>query len=301
MVRREASTNRLYQLSLARPVLVPLALLAIAVFLRVVDIMVLPLAERWGEAFLHKALGFVLVLAYLWAVGQSVAAIGLHGRRVGEAMLIGSVGTVLIYVLGFGLQWLVSRAAGKQPALVVAATDPKTGLAKPGVTFALWLLLGNVVNSSMEEGLFRGVMLSHFRVRLSPWQANVLQAVLFGLWHLAWPIRHLVAGRIDLAAAVSQSVIIVLGATVSGLAWGYLFLKTDNLWASWTAHTINNSTLNLLHIRTVDGLDAATAVLYPVMTVGLVALMLWTRLWAERLQMPELEPWGSGGKASQSD
>jgi hypothetical protein len=59
--------------------------LAIAVALCVVDIMVLPLAERWGEAFLHKALGFVLVLAYLWAAGQSVAdaraqALGIVGR-----------------------------------------------------------------------------------------------------------------------------------------------------------------------------------------------------------------------------
>lgn len=168
----------------------------------------------------------------------------------------------------------------------------------PLILLAIAVLLRVVVNSFMEEGLFRGIMLTHFRVRLSPWRANVLQAVLFGLWHLAWPIRRLVAGRIDLAAALSQSIVIVLGSSISGLAWGYLLLKTDNLWAPWIAHTINNSTLNLLHIRTIDGLDADAIVLNAVMVLGLVALLLWTRLWAQRLQMPELKPWGS---ATQSD
>jgi membrane protease YdiL (CAAX protease family) len=130
-------------------------------------------------------------------------------------------------------------------------------------------------------------------VRLSPWQANALQAVIFGLWHLAWPIRHWMAGRIDLAAVASQSIVIVLGATISGLAWGYLFLKTNNLWAPWIAHIINNSTLNLLHIRTIDGLDADIGLLYPILGVGYLALMLWTKVWARRLQMPELQPWGA--------
>jgi membrane protease YdiL (CAAX protease family) len=267
--------------------------LAITVLFRVVDIMILPFAERWGEAFLHKALGFVLVLAYLWVVGQRVAAIGLHGRQVGKAIFIGSVGTALIYLLGFTLQWFVSRAAGKQPALVVMAIDSMTGLAKPGLSFALWLLFANLVNASMEEGLFRGIMLTHFRVRLSPWQANVLQGVIFGLWHIFWPIRHLLAGRMDPGATLSLALTSVFAATLSGLAWGYLFLKTDNLWGAWLGHAINNSVLNLVHVRTIDGLDTDTLALNLVMVVGFVAMLFWTRLWAKRLQMPELAPWGT--------
>ena len=143
----------------------------------------------------------------------------------------------------------------------------------------------------MEEGLFRGVMLTHFRVRLSPWQSNLLQAVVFGLWHLAWPAKRLVAGQTDLAAAASQATIIVLGATISGLLYGYLYLKTDSLWAPWLAHTINNSTFNLLHIRTVEGLDADIGALYALVAIGYLALLLWTKVWAERLRMPELRPW----------
>jgi membrane protease YdiL (CAAX protease family) len=287
---------RLYQLSLARPILVPLVLLSIAVVLRLVDIFLLPLAEATGEAFLHKALGLVMVLVYVWAAGQPLAAIGLHGRLVGRAVFIGAVGIVLVLFLTFGVQMGVLRAAGEQAALAVVAIDNKTGLAREGWGFALWLFLGNLINSFMEEGLFRGVMLTHFRLRLSPWRANLLQAVVFGLWHLAWPIWRLVYGHADLAAVSSEAIVIVLASTVSGLAYGYLYLKTDSLWAPWIAHTISNTTLNLLHIQTSGGLDAGTALLGPVLTVGYLALLLWTKVWAKWLRMPELKPWGTSSE-----
>jgi membrane protease YdiL (CAAX protease family) len=288
--------NRLYQLSLARPILVPLVLLSVAVVLRLVDIFLLPLAEATGEAFLHKALGLVMVLLYLWAVGQPLAAIGLHGRLVGKAIFIGAAGMVLVMLITFGVQMGVLRAAGEQAALAVVAIDNKTGLAREGWGFALWLFLGNLINSFMEEGLFRGVMLTHFRLRLSPWRANLLQALVFGLWHVAWPVWRLVNGHADLAAAASEAVIITVASTVSGLAYGYLFLKTDSLWAPWIAHTISNTTLNLLHIRTAGGLDADTAIFGPVLTVGYLALLVWTKVWAKWLRMPELKPWGASSE-----
>jgi membrane protease YdiL (CAAX protease family) len=145
----------------------------------------------------------------------------------------------------------------------------------------------------MEEGLFRGIMLTHFRRRLSPWRANLLQGVLFGLWHLAWPIWRLAYGQADLGAVAAESVLILAGSTVSGLAYGYLFLKTDNLWASWVAHTINNTTLNLLHIRTAAGLGAGAGLLYPLLGIGYLGLLVWTKVMARRLHMPALKPWGA--------
>jgi membrane protease YdiL (CAAX protease family) len=171
--------------------------------------------------------------------------------------------------------------------------DNTTGLAREELAFALWLFLGNLVNAFMEEGLFRGIMLTHFRLRLSLWRANLLQAVLFGLWHLAWPIWRLAEGQADLAAVAFESVFIFLGSSISGLAWGYLLLKTDNLWAPWLAHTINNTALNLLHIRTAGGLDADTGSLYAILAVGYLLYLLWIRVWAKRLRLPELQPWGA--------
>lgn len=70
------------------------------------------------------------------------------------------------------------------------ALDTKTGLEGEVWFTAFLLLLGNVVNSFIEEGLFRGVMLPHFMSTMSFRWANHLQALLFGLW---WQSSVLVA------------------------------------------------------------------------------------------------------------
>jgi membrane protease YdiL (CAAX protease family) len=180
MAVRTAEANRTYRLSLSHPFGVPLILLAITVVLRIVDIFLLPFAKAMGEAFLHKALGFLLVLGYLWVAGRPVRALGLHRRLAAKALWIGGAGVVLVLLLGYGVQWVASSAAGQLPGLVITAIDTRTGVTG-GLGFALLLVAGNVVNSFAEEGLFRGIVLTHFRTRLSPWRANLLQAAIFGL------------------------------------------------------------------------------------------------------------------------
>jgi membrane protease YdiL (CAAX protease family) len=290
--KADGEGNRLYRFSIGYPILLPVVLFLITVSLRVVDIFFLPLAQALGEAILHKALGFALVLGYVWAAGRSVRAIGLHGSSIWKAMFIAATGLSAVFVPAFGLQLIFSRTAGTQPRLLLAAIDPQTGLTG-GLSFAFFLIAGNLVNSFAEEGLFRGVMLTHFRLRLEEWGANILQAVLFGLWHLTWPVFRLLTGQITLAGSISQAGAIVLASTLSGLAYGYLYLRTDSLWAPWIAHTINNSVLNLLHIRTIVGLDAEIGVLYGVIGTGYLALLLWTALWARRFRLPRFTPWAA--------
>jgi hypothetical protein len=47
--------------------------------------------------------------------------------------------------------WL--RSTGEDASLVLSAVDPKTGMSG-GMLFAVWLLVANLVNSAMEDGLF---------------------------------------------------------------------------------------------------------------------------------------------------
>jgi membrane protease YdiL (CAAX protease family) len=296
MIRSENPENRLYRFSLRHPFLIPIVLLLIAVALRILDIFFLPLAGVLGEAIIHKAAAFLMVVIYLWAAGRTLRAIGLHGRWIGRAMFIGATGVAAVCVMAFALQWSASTVAGVQPRLLISAIDPHTGLSG-GLGFALILVAGNVVNSFAEEGLFRGLMLTHFRLRLGPWGANVLQALIFGVWHLAWPLYRLVSGQVSAASSASQALVIVLGASISGLAYGYLYLRTDSLWAPWIAHTINNSVLNLVHIRTLSGMDADIGVLYGAIAIGYVGLILWCMLWAEQWRLPRLKPWDWADKA----
>jgi len=290
-MNRAPRSQKWYDWSLRHTILIPIVLFIIAVLFKTLDVFVFRIDELLGEIIISKSLGFLLILAYLWFVGKSVTAIGLHGKYVTKALIIGTAGVILILLLSYGLQFGVLTGAGKEPSLVFAAIDPTAGITG-GVAFAMFLLVGNFVNSFMEEGLFRGVMLRHFRVSLSFWRANFLQAAFFAIWHLNWPIKQFLTGQLDMGGLVSQSIIVLIATGIFGFAMGYLYLKTGHLWAPWIMHTINNSVQNMVHIRTIDGLDSDMMVFQITLTLSLIAIIPLFRALAKRFQTPEVKPWG---------
>jgi membrane protease YdiL (CAAX protease family) len=286
-------SNSLWTYSLARPVRMMVVLFVIAVLIKILDTFILRLDEKLGEAILTKSLGFVVVLVYLWACGQSLREIGFHGRGVGPSLLIAGVSTGGLILLFYLIQFVVLRASGEEASLALSAMDPKSG--KTGtLLFALWLFVANLVNSAMEDGLFRGLILLHFRVRFSVWQAILLQAFFFAIWHLNWPIKNLLDGNATLGEAGFEAVFLMAGTAVSGIVYGYLYHKTGNLWGPFLAHTINNTASNILFYRTSEGLKAAAEyILFPVgITAALLLLIPVFGWWANRYNLTELKPWG---------
>ena len=290
-MNKSPRVQKWYAWSLRHTILLPIILFIIAVIFKTFDVFVFRIDELLGEIIISKSLGFLLVLAYLWLVGKSVTAIGLHGKFVTKSLIIGSTGIILILLLSYGLQFGVLVGAGKEPSLVFTAIDPTAGVTG-GAAFALFLLVGNFINSFMEEGLFRGVMLRHFRVSLSFWRANFLQAAFFGIWHLNWPIKQFLTGQLDVGGLASQSIIVLIATGIVGFAMGYLYLKTGNLWAPWIMHTINNSVQNMVHIQTIDGLDSDMMVFQITLTLSLIAIILFFRALTKRFKTPEVKPWG---------
>jgi len=271
------------------PILAPLVLFAIALVFRAVDIYALRLDELLGEIILSKSLGFALVVVYTWWVGERISALGIHGRRVVAALSIGGGFTVVAFVIAGVAQALT---LSPNDAMTIVATDPKTGMAG-GAGFALLLLVGNVVNSFMEEGLFRGVMLPHFMQRMGFWAANLLQAALFASWHLVWPLKSYLTGDVSLGGAFARGGLLVLGTFVAGLVYGYLYWRTDSLWAPLVAHFINNTTLNLVQVRSATGELLPATLMSIVVVFALVLLVLAVEPIARRLNLPHLQPWGS--------
>ncbi len=73
----------------------------------------------------------------------------------------------------------------------------------------------------LEEVLLRGVIADGFLKRYSPTKAIVWSAVLFGVMHLN-PVQ-------------------TVGATILGLALGWLYYRTKSLWPCIFLHFVNNS------------------------------------------------------------
>ena len=186
VISQEGSTNNLLSLSLKRPFWMMILLFILACLFKVLDSFILRLDERLGEAILTKALGFALVVVYVWVCGRKLSDIGFHTRFLKQSLLIAAISFTSLYFLCFAVQIVVLRSSGEQASLVLSAVDPKTGLSG-GFWFAVWLLATNLVNSAMEEGLFRGLMIRLFLTRFSGWRAILLQAALFSLWHTSWP------------------------------------------------------------------------------------------------------------------
>lgn len=272
------------------PVLTSLILFAVALCLRLLDLFVLRLDERFGEIILSKLLGFVLVLAYLRLVNLPLPEIGLHSRSLAQALAIPALGVGSLLVLAYGAQWAALTWAGRNPRLVITPLDPKTGLAG-GWAFAVWLVFGNFVNSFMEEGLFRGVMLRHFLTRLPAWQANLAQAALFSVWHFVWPLKSFLTGKATLIGTLAEAALLGSGTLVSGFAYGYLYYRTGSLWAPWLAHTLNNTAFNLVHLQTSAGLG--TGLLLQIVAVaGLLPVMALTKFLSAAWNLPGIKPWG---------
>jgi membrane protease YdiL (CAAX protease family) len=288
---KEFESNTLLRWSLTRPLLVSTGLFTIALVIRLIDSIVLRLDERLGELILTKSLGFILVLVFVWLAGRKVRDIGLHSSFLRQSLVLGAGVTVVAFCFGYGVEILLAMLSDIHPVVSFAAIDSKLGVTG-GVWFGAWMLFCNVVNSFMEEGLFRGVIGRLSRIRFGFWGANWFQAAMFSIWHLPWVLKYYLVGDIHTGGDLVQSVLFhSLPQLLIGLVYGYFYLKTGSLWAPWIAHALSNSVLNFLHVTTTDGFDSGLPVRMVVNLVVMFIGLLWVKRQAEANKMREVQPW----------
>ena len=287
----ESRAERYNALSLARPIVVSLVFFLAVIALRSVDLFVLRLDVLSDKTIVSKVLGFLLVLGYLRVLRKPISSIGLHSRNFARAFLIGGLSLLILYAALYGVQFYLLSTAGETPRLVFAAIDQETG-AMGGLVFTWFYLFGQIVNAFMEEGIFRGVMLPHLMRRFRFWQANALQAFLFGLAHLVWPLSSWVRGQATAGEAAAEAVSLLVLTTVGGLVFGYLYYRTGSLWTAVFAHLIDNVIGLFFHIQTVSRLNGETDILM-LASLGFISLVILAWIVAKRFNLPTLKPWGA--------
>ena len=288
---KKTEGNAILRLSVARPLLVGMALFTIALIIRSIDSFVLRWDELLGELILTKSLGIVLVLCFLWLTGRKLKDIGFRSDSVGKILLIGTIPTGIAFIFGYGADLLVGSLQGGQPVLHFGAIDSKMGVTG-GLLFALWMLLCNAVNSFMEEGFFRGVLARLSRVRFNFWGANWFQAFIFSIWHLPWVLKYYLVGDINTGGELALSVLYhSIPQLLIGIVYGYMYLKTGNLWAAWIAHALSNTTTNFLHVTTTAGLDTGLPIRMSVYLVVMFISLFWVRHQSTKFGMQEVQPW----------
>ncbi|HHV09400.1 MAG TPA: CPBP family intramembrane metalloprotease [Clostridiales bacterium] len=143
-----------------------------------------------------------------------------------------------------------------------------------------------------EEGLFRGVFLPALKVRFRFWMANLLQALLFGAWHLVWPLKYYLSGEQSLMGAFMYGLVLLLGTVTFGFIWGYMFEKTNSLWTAIAAHFAANTIQNLLHLQSNSGFDALSSLRGTCASLLGLASIFFIRWITAKYKLPALLSWG---------
>lgn len=285
-----SQAERYNTFSFAQPFVIALALFFSVVALRSIEIFVPGLDALPDGSILSKVLGFLLVLTYLSMLRKPIRSIGLHARNFDKAFLIGGLSLIILYATLYAVQFYRLSSAGETPRLVFGVINRETATIG-GLYFTLFFLFGQIVNAFMEESIFRGVMLPQLMRRFRFGKANALQAFLFGLAHLVWPLISWVRGQATAGEAIAEAGFLLVATTVGGLVFGYLYYRTNSLWTAIFAHLIDNVVGLFFHIQIASRLNAETDILM-LASLGFIALVLLARIVAKRFNLPTLKPWG---------
>ena len=194
-------------------------ILALCFGLRLIDVFLIRSDEWFGEQVVTKVLGLAIVVGYALRSGYGLDRIGFRKTPVSTVIWISLVLTTLVMATTFLIKFLFLEAQGAEPIFVADVqgfTFTDQGVGQKSLLWSSGFLAFNLVNATMEESLFRGLLLTRLAATMSRMRANAVQAVLFGLWHIVWPLRWFYDGQMTLGAAMTYGAGYILVATMMG-------------------------------------------------------------------------------------
>lgn len=215
-----------------------------------------------------------------WTVGGTSAGIVPERPVVVRALAVGGLGVLALQGIAHGLDLAALSAWGVDPDLVVEGRSPTTRMTSTEHVLS-YLLFGVLLTAVGEEVLFRGVLLGTLAERVGFHRANAVQAVLFGAWHLAWPLVVAIGPFEPPVPIALYALGFVLVPGVVGGAFGVLARATGTLWTAVLAHVVHNGVALFVHVR--PSAFGRPSVLSATLVAGyaLLAGLTWWR-WGDR-------------------
>lgn len=233
----------------------------------------------WGEAFVHKLLGIVILFIAVKHYDFKFAGIGFTGNNIWRRLSEGLAFGLLVFVPAYLAEVMITIVQGEFEGLelyVSAYSVHGTMGKQTGFLFFVICILGNMINVMMEEGIFRGLFQKILEKKYSFTAASAIASGLFGLWHIMAPVRSYYDGTMSGKGFVSYSALLIITSSLAGFQFALMTRLTRSLYMAMGYHFVNNVIVNILHVVSGTGTDQFMVVRISIaQTVSFVIILIW--------------------------
>ena len=237
----------------------------------------------FGENFINKLFGIFLIWFILKTLQWKGSDIGFTDNGIARGILLGFSLAAVVFLVAYAIEILILNNQGEHVQIGFFTMGfSLTGTAEihRGAGFILMCVLFNIINVVMEEGTFRGLFYEIIGTDHPAKTAMLIQALLFGIWHVVTPLHNLINGDLDLIGFIGLSVGYIILAGIMGIKWALMYRMTGSLYMGMADHFFNNCiATNLLHLTTESGTDELmiVRVLIAQLLSFAAVIIFWTR------------------------
>jgi membrane protease YdiL (CAAX protease family) len=229
--------NKLLKFSQNHPLLIVIGLYLINYIVRYIDIIVLNNYYEKQWLILSKLVSLLIIFLYMRISLMQFNDIGLTKLHIPKNISTGLIYACIIVIPISLLVYANWTLYNYKPNIVFEPLD----------LYTLYLILFFIVNSIMEEGLFRGLFMRIIQHKYSIQYALILQAVLFAAWHIInwylnqtyWDDEYMIKCYGDYYHFWTKFLYYLLpfiDTFLFSVIIGILYIKTKSLWSTISLH-----------------------------------------------------------------
>lgn len=233
----------------------------------------------WGEAFIHKLTGIVILFIAVKHYNFRFAEIGFTQNKILHRLSEGLAFGFIVFVPAYLVEVMIAIMQGEfeNLALYVSAYSVNGTIGnQTGFIFFVICIVGNIINVIMEEGIFRGLFQKMLEKKYSFAVTSIITSCLFGLWHIMAPVRSYCDGTMSYKGFVANAVLLVVTSGLVGFKFALMTKLTGSLYMAMGHHFINNTIVNILHVVSSTGIDKFMVVRISIaQAVSFIIILVW--------------------------